>query len=270
MQPSSSAIGDSFSATSSFSGRAGARGGSRRAIVVLSAIVLSAMVVGTLWVPGFASASVTAQPPAAAAGGVASIATVDVYRVAAKLVSTGAYTSRMEAKRDELRTRIAPMDNELRAITDKFKALGPDNKSPEAQQTAAAFEAKQQDIMKLSQGLDREMDTFVTAINYEAYLTVVKQAQALAKASGFGYLLASRPADDTTVPGSASAFMQSVMSRPVLLAPAGTDLTTELMTAMKLDEPPAPPASPAVPAAVPVPNAAPAADPAPAAAPKPM
>ena len=214
----------------------------------------------------FQNAQATAQPPAAAPVAVANIAIIDIYRISAKLVSTNAYTSRMEAKREELRKRIAPMDNELKAITEKFKALGPDNKSPEAQQAAAAFEAKQQDIMKLSQGLDREMDTFVTAINYEAYLAVVRQAQALAKASGFTYLFASRPADDTTVPGSAGAFMQSVMSRPVLLAPSGTDLTTELLISMKLDEPPAPPA-------MPVPNAVPASTPAPATpapAPKPV
>ena len=190
-----------------------------------------------------------AQPAAAAPAASGSrVATVDVYKISARLVGTDIYIKKMEARRDELKKRIDPMDKELRDMADRLKAFGPDNKSPEADAAAKMFQAKQQDLLKLSQGLDREMDTFVTLTNFEAYQQVVREAQALAKAKGFTYLIASRPSDDTTPPSSAGAFMQSIMSRPVLMSPADADLTAELFKLLKLEEAPSPAPAAATPA----------------------
>jgi Skp family chaperone for outer membrane proteins len=192
-----------------------------------------------------------AQPAAAAGAAPAAgsrVATVDVYKISARLVGTDVYIKKMEARRDELKKRIDPMDKELRDMADRLKAFGPDNKSPEADAAAKMFQAKQQDLLKLSQGLDREMDTFVTLTNFEAYQQVVREAQALAKAKGFTYLIASRPSDDTTPPSSAGAFMQSIMSRPVLMSPADADLTAELFKLLKLEEAPSPAPAAATPA----------------------
>jgi|GEM_PF-1805127 len=171
------------------------------------------------------------------------IATIDVYRVSAKLVGTETYLKRMDSHRNELKKRMDPMDRELRDLADKLKALGPDNKSPEAEEIARTFQGKQQDIMKLSQTLDREMDSFVTGVNFEAYQLVMKTAQDVARTKGYSYLFSTRAIDDGMVPTGASAFMQSIMSRPVLMSPPGVDLTASVLTILKLDEPPAMPGS---------------------------
>jgi Skp family chaperone for outer membrane proteins len=209
--------------------------GSAAAVLAVAAVAGAGLLVLS---PVGAIAQPAAAPAAAPAGSASRVATVDVYKISARLVGTDIYIKKMEARRDELKKRIDPMDKELRDLADRLKAFGPDNKSPEADAAAKMFQAKQQDLLKLSQGLDREMDTFVTLTNFEAYQQVVREAQALAKAKGFTYLIASRPSDDTTPPASAGAFMQSIMSRPVLMSPADADLTAELFKLLKLEEAP--------------------------------
>lgn len=229
--------------------------GSAAAVLAVAAVAGAGLLVLS---PVGAIAQPAAAAPAAAPASSSRVATVDVYKISARLVGTDIYIKKMEARRDELKKRIDPMDKELRDLADRLKAFGPDNKSPEADAAAKMFQAKQQDLLKLSQGLDREMDTFVTLTNFEAYQQVVREAQALAKAKGFTYLIASRPSDDTTPPSSAGAFMQSIMSRPVLMSPADADLTAELFKLLKLEEAPAPaPAAPAGQGAAPAAPAAP-------------
>lgn len=217
-----------------------------------------------------------AKNPAAATSSVFSasstpgdpIATVDVYRVSAKLVGTEAYLKRMDSHRNELKKRMDPLDRELRDLAEKLKALGADNKSPEAEETARTFQGKQQDIMKLSQMLDRDMDSFVTGVNHEAYLLVMKTARDVARTKGYAYLLSTRAIDDGIAPTSAGAFMQSIMSRPVLMSPPGVDLTATVLSILKLDEPAATPGAGPASSTSPLPSAPPAPVPSPAAEPK--
>lgn len=163
------------------------------------------------------------------------IAVADVYKVASKLVGKPRFSAIIEDKRKVLKDRITPVEKELRDLAEKLQAMGPDAKGPEAEVTARAYQSKQQEYIRLGQQLDKEMETTIAQVNFDAYKQVVEAATAIAEKKGYTILLASRSMDDMKTPEQSQGFIQALLARPVLKSPGADDLTADIMADLKVE-----------------------------------
>jgi len=228
--------------------------------------LLSLSVVAGATILGFGLLSVVNRPATAqgAASTVPLIAVIDLHRVAGKLVGAEIYANQMKEKETQLRARMKPLEADLKAVAERLKVMGKDAKGPEADAAASEYQSKNNDLMRLGQSLDKEMEATVASVNFEVFKRVAAAADLIATRKGHLYVISSRNLDDSRPPETIGAFNNAVLSRPIVKMPPGADITAEVMAELGLNNPPAA-AVPVPPAATPAPATAPTpADPAPA------
>lgn len=162
------------------------------------------------------------------------IASCDVFKVAGKLMSTEPYEKLITAKRDELKAQLMPLENELKAIGERLKAMGPSAQGPEAEQAAGEFQKKQNEYLKKGQDLDAEMSRFIAEQNFDAYKKVLESVSAVADKRGYTHVFSTRGSDEMKAPSNPGAFLQGVLARPLAKSPAADDITDDVMADLKL------------------------------------
>jgi len=228
---------------------------------LLSLSVVAGATIFSLGLLAVATRPATAQGSAAP---VPAIAVIDLHRVAGKLVGAEIYANQMKEKETQLRARMKPLEADLKTIGERLKVMGKDAKGPEVEAAASEFQSKNNDLVRLGQSLDKEMEATVAAVNFDVFKRVAAAADLIATRKGYVYVIASRNLDDSRPPETIGAFNNAVLSRPIVKMPPGADITAEVMAELGLNNPPAaalplPPAATPAPATLPTP-----ADPAPA------
>lgn len=191
----------------------------------------------------FATAPNAAVAGAGRSGGVhaepkaSTVAVVDTYRIAVKLMDTARFKDRIEGKRKEWADKLAPLEKNLDELANKLRAMGPEAKGPEAETTAREFETKRQEYGALRQQAEREMDSFVAGVNFDAFKQVVDSAAAIADKKGYSLVLSSRGTgpDEMKAPDSSGAFVQSLLARPVIKSATADDITADVIADLKLE-----------------------------------
>lgn len=170
------------------------------------------------------------------------IATCDVLLLVDKALLSERYYPTRAAKATELNERLAPAGEEKMAAEAPLVRMT-DRDSPEFKEAYKVWVPKKQAFDKLDQELRNEFDLFNTAQAVEAYRLICEAAAAYAKNNGYTHVIATR---STLALQSkiSSGVVQEANSRPVIVGPAGDDITEVLAKEMKIDVP-APGAVPA-------------------------
>ncbi len=199
----------------------------------------------------------------------ATIATIDVFRCLQAymlrpemVAARDAQNTEFQATEAEIRTRIENNQQRLRGL-----AQG----DPQFALTRSAIEADSQAYNAFRQQATLNAQALAVAQSTEAFIEVQEQASALAGELGYSHLISGK-LDASDLMGesgptsqSTAQMIQELLARPVLLAPAGDDITERVLEAMdilqyeaELD------AAASDPDALPEPTPAPAPAPAPA------
>lgn len=162
------------------------------------------------------------------------IASCDVFKVAGKLMGTDRFKKPIEDKQNEFKAQVTPLDNELKAIVERAKAMGPNASGPEAQALAEEYKRKEAELIRLSQDLDRQMNKFVAEKNYEAYKDVLDAINVIAEQRAYTHVFSTRSVEEMKSPETAPAFLQGVLARPLAKSPSGDDITEDVIAELKL------------------------------------
>ena len=163
------------------------------------------------------------------------VATCDVFKAAKALMLTDRFSKPIDDKKAELQAGMTPLENELRALTDRLKALGPNAQGPDAEALAKEFQDKRAQYMKLGQDSDAAMNKFVVEKNVEADQQVLDSVTAIAERRGFTHVFTTRGLDEAKELATTSAFLQYILSRPLVKSPTDADLTADVMADLKLE-----------------------------------
>lgn len=165
------------------------------------------------------------------------IATCDTLAATDALFSSDAYAPPRKAEEDRLKTRLTPLETELDALQKELQ--GSDPSKPENQAKAQTFQSRREEYFKTRQELSDAYDKFVSGQFAEAYERVQAAARAVATENNYTHVLShksGRPAGSDP-----QRLIADLLGRPVLVAPAATDITDKVIAQLKL--PPAKPAA---------------------------
>lgn len=166
------------------------------------------------------------------------IATLDTLEICEKLFQSEKYTSARDAVVKPKQATLDEMQQSLVALGGKMQAAG---NGPDAQALNAEFSAKREEFMKFREDANGELMKLNVQQFNECYRLVVETAATVAKSGGYSHVLSSREGGQDFRSADLSGAIQEVLARPVLVRPAGDDITAAVLKELKLDAAPATP-----------------------------
>ncbi|MBX9736991.1 MAG: OmpH family outer membrane protein [Phycisphaerales bacterium] len=186
--------------------------------------------------PAPAPAPAAATPAAPATPAAMKIAVCDVYKVADRLTKTERFQKEVADKRKDLENRIAPVASAMEELTKRLQETPKDKQSgPEWEAAVGEYQRKNMEARQLDETLKAEFSEFLTLKNFDAYKEVLASVDAVAAKKGYTHVFSSRSIADMEKPSSPLAFTQGLLARPVLVSPAGDDITLDVLRDLKLE-----------------------------------
>lgn len=206
-----------------------------------------------LWGGSVQSPALAAEVAARAEG--VKFACVDVLDVAEKLFQSDRYSPVREKALKEKEGQRDALQAGLTELQQRIIAAG--QESAEARTMMPTYQAKAQELQQFVQSADMDLDRLSTGQFNECYRLAVEASQSIAKQQGYTHLLASKMGALEFRSTQLQPALQEVLARPVLMTPAGDDLTAQVKKELKLEDKPAEATSEAKPDAAKTPAPAP-------------
>lgn len=188
-----------------------------------------------LWGGSVQSPALAAEMSARAEG--VKIACVDVLDVAEKLFQSDRYAPVREKALKEKEGQRDALQAGLTELQQRIIAAGQD--SAEGRTMLPTYQAKAQELQQFVQAADTDLDRLSTGQFNECYRLAAETAQSIAKQQGYTHLLASKMGSLEFRSTQLQPALQEVLARPVLMTPAGDDLTAQVKKELKIEEKPA-------------------------------
>jgi len=163
-------------------------------------------------------------------------ATIDVFALLERALDLPDFAQARDTLQTDLQAQGAAMEAQLQKLNDELGVLVPGD--PAINQKQTQLQTLYQQYQSFQQQAPQRFDQLAAQQGSEAYWMIVRRAREIATERGYTHLLVSRSKADEFVSGNVSQAMQEILARPVIMAPAGDDLTDVLMDDLKL--PPAP------------------------------
>jgi Skp family chaperone for outer membrane proteins len=208
--------------------------------LVLAAIAAPAVI----W--GVASADRAAAQPAQAQQVSPRIATIDMYSIVEKVTQRPEYKKAQDEFKATWEPKIEAVRAEFRKIESDLQVLPQGD--PKFQNALRAGQEKQAEFEKLLQDQNIEYEAMSSKHVVEAYALVREAASKLAERQGYTHLFVTRPPERPIPAETLGNTLQELLARPILMSPAGDDLTKAVASELNvpLDAPAAtPPPKPA-------------------------
>jgi len=186
--------------------------------------------------PAPAGAAASAAASVTAATGAVRFAVCDVYKVADRLTKTDKFQKDVTEKRTDLSSKIEPLGKGMEELTKRLQETPKEKQSgPEWEAAIGEYQKKGMELRQREETLQAEFAEFLTLKNFEAYKEVLASVEAVAAKRGYTHVFSSRSIQDMEKPSSPLAFTQGLLARPVLVAPAGDDITLDVLRDLKLE-----------------------------------
>ncbi len=176
-----------------------------------------------------------ATPARGTAPGEVRLATIDVLKIMELLLGGDRYRPAIDAKQSEIRAKIESMSNEGKAVEAALKALPPD--SADRQTLLNDLQSRQADLQTYYQAASAELQSLTMQQISEAYRLTIEAASSVAKGKGFTHVLATRSGALEFRTNSPDGAFQEMLLRPLVVGVEGDDITADVMTHLKLEEP---------------------------------
>lgn len=219
--------------------------------LALPAAALALHASGYRLVAAAGASSRSAAPPEAAR-----IATCDVYQLVERMIDSDQYIPARNVEQERVKGLLSPFEADLEKMQKELQAADP--KDPAAQEKFKAFQTKREEYMaKRQQAADGYTD-LVTGQFADAYTRIAAEARKTAESLGYTHVIAHKRGDIRA--HDPRQLVEEFLSRPITVAPDGTDITEQVRAVMKLpDKPSSSDSSPLFPAN-PGPSGLPASD----------
>ncbi len=204
--------------------------------------IVAALALGLHWRSGAGTA-------AAQGGSVPApvrIATADVLGLTQRMLYSERYRPMLEAYQKAKESSLDGLRQDLQRIQTEGTAL-PEN-DPRRMELARTFEAKRNEFEQARLRAVADYEQFATEKAQEAYRVAIGAAEELATKMGYTHVFASRGAKSSFNVNNTNLAMQEVLARPLIMSPAGDDLTETLIKELKLENVPMPSAAAPTPA----------------------
>lgn len=165
-------------------------------------------------------------------------ATVDLFRALQAYMKRPDFEQARKDQNDQLVARESELRTRIQSNQQRLQLLAPND--PQLATTQAALQADSQAYREFQQTAQMMAQNLAIDQSTRAFLAVHKESVALAQSMGYSHLLATRldvselMTEDGPMATSTSQIIQELLARPVLMAPAGDDLTEQLMQRMDL------------------------------------
>jgi hypothetical protein len=133
-----------------------------------------------------------------------------------------------------LREQIEPMERELRELADRLRGMGDQPRGPEAEALLQQFNEKGAALRRAARDADEELTLLLSHVSHEAYKEVIAAVDVVAEKRGYTHVFASQTTEDMRLPSGIQQFVQGMLSRPVVRAPQGDDITFDVIAELKL------------------------------------
>ncbi|MBX3403577.1 MAG: OmpH family outer membrane protein [Phycisphaeraceae bacterium] len=184
----------------------------------------------------------TAPPPIAEAPAAAGrsdddpaparIAMCDIYDLIEKLVVGDRFEATRKAEEERIRQRLKPLEDDISALESQLKLDDPDD--PAAQARARDYQKRRNDYSLLRGQAQQDFNDFVARQYIEAYDKVRAAAAEVAGRRAYTHVIASRHADRAITATDPERLVESFLGRPVVVAPAESDITAEVAAGLNL------------------------------------
>jgi Skp family chaperone for outer membrane proteins len=184
-----------------------------------------------------------AQPAGGALPAAMRIATVDTFDIAQKMMNAPELVKTRNDADATWQPRLQAIEEAARQIDERLRTL--QQTDPQVQQLFQQRQAKVQEYQALLEQRQQALEKSNSDQLIEVYLQLRAAVGEIAAARGYTHVLstgsANRHIDTVTVADT----LQQVMARPVLVYPAGDDITGAVIEKLGIQEQPAPAAQPA-------------------------
>lgn len=180
---------------------------------------------------GGITSSASARSPA---DEVPRIAVCSVVKITDELMDTDRFKpERVEFEDDLRKKQLEPILEEMKGIREKVEGMKPDE--PEFNDLRERFRRLQSEAQRNSSEIMQKVEAKVAEQITQCYQLVRASTVAVAEDQGFNYVLSSGDPEDKIKTESVMKLVRDLLSRPVLLAPKGTDITEDVRKDLKLE-----------------------------------
>lgn len=199
---------------------------SRTERVILSAAILATLAISLGW------RTATAPAPAPATQPALSIATVDIFSLAEKLLQTSTYVKprqELSEAHEAKYTKLRDEGEEIKADLDILPAS-----EPKAADKLRELQAKRAEFDAALREANTALDVLQAGQLVSAYEAIITSARAIAERDGYTFVLAARAPNHPFSTSSLNTTVQEILARPLIEADS-TDITAEVASQLNLD-----------------------------------
>lgn len=175
----------------------------------------------------------SAQDDAEAAKSDHPIAVCDLVSIVEKLMESDRYLPAREEARLAAEETLRPLGEAGRAAEQRARATPQDD--PSFPDLVRELQRAQAEYQEAFQKTGAELEKFTATQLAEAYEIARVAAEDVAGDLGFTYLLASRDSEKPIEAPDVAGAVRTMLARPVVLSPEGTDITDDILADLKLN-----------------------------------
>jgi Skp family chaperone for outer membrane proteins len=195
--------------------------------------LLAGLAALSAWTAGTATAQDGAQP--AAATSTIKMATLDIFSLAERMMNRDDLKAPRTAIDEKYRPQFQSVEQRVQDLNARLQQLERTPSDPQVrpllEQREQAFQ-QYQELMQQSQGEKEALNaTQLGAV----YREIREAAQAHAQRNGFSHVVANRSAERAVQPATVGDALQDMLARPMIVAPAGDDITAAIATTLNVD-----------------------------------
>ncbi len=161
------------------------------------------------------------------------IAVCDLVTIVEKLMESDRYRPAREEAQLAAEEKLRPLSEAGRAAEQRARATPQDD--PSFQDQVRALQMAQAEYQQAFQQTGAELEKLTVSQLAEAYEIARASAEDIAGDLGYSYLIASRDAEKPIEAPDVAGAVRTMLARPVILAPEGTDITEDILADLKLN-----------------------------------
>ncbi|MBL8761435.1 MAG: OmpH family outer membrane protein [Phycisphaerae bacterium] len=167
------------------------------------------------------------------------IATCDQFTVLQSMLGSPTYVKAREERNAKVASMTSDLDAQMAVLRDQMGKVT-DKNSPEAKELQAKGQQLSQQMRAKKGEADRAVEVGNLKEVEEVYRLIVDASTAVAKRDGYTYVVGSRSLPVQFASQTLSGAFQEIYARPVIMAPAGVDITDAVMKELKVERLPLP------------------------------
>lgn len=161
------------------------------------------------------------------------IGTVDVYAVAEKMMSAPDLKKLREDTSNSYQVKADAINKDLKDIDSQLSVM-PQN-DPKVQDLLKVANTKQQEIQKLVQDRQVELERINSQQLIDAYTKIRTATAAVATKMEYSHVMANREYDRQITTTTLSQTLQELLARPIVVGVPADDITKAVMAELKLE-----------------------------------